>query len=117
MAANPDHIPQIQKLEELISLFPNHVLPHVYLYASAIAGQMRKSRLAMRPQRHDPAGDADFHRLGVQLVQRARAELFGHFLRRMRPGKLARVGRVAEGFNFAQLLQSLLKLIQRFKFQ
>ena len=35
----------------------------------------------------------------------------------MRPGKLVRIGRVAQGFNFAQFLPALLKLVERFKFQ
>jgi hypothetical protein len=35
----------------------------------------------------------------------------------MRPGKFARISRVAQPFNFSQIFQALLKLILRFEFQ
>jgi hypothetical protein len=71
----------------------------------------------MGTQRYNPPGDANFYGLRIQLFQRAPAKLLAHFLGGVRPGKLPGIGRMAEPFYFTQLLEALLKLIQRFKFQ
>src|SRR5580692_719446 len=78
---------------------------------------MRKRRFPMRPQRNNPSGSPYCYRFPRQLCGSAVAKLISHFLRSMRPGKSARISRVAQSFDFTQIFQALLKLILRFEFQ
>ena len=78
---------------------------------------MRKRSFTMRPQRNNPPRCPYLYSLSRQLLRGALAKLFPHLSRRMRPGKPARINRVAQPFNLSLIFQALLKLILRFEFQ
>src|ERR1700733_13498027 len=78
---------------------------------------MRKRRLTLRSQRHDPSRHAHARRFGDQFFGLAMGGLFSHLPRRVREVEPVRVGRVAQSLDFAQFLAALLILVQRFKFQ
>jgi hypothetical protein len=76
-----------------------------------------ESSLPVWPERNDAPRHADLHMLGGQLLGCSFAEFFGHLLRCVCPLELMRIGRVPKRFNLGEFFATLMKLVERLKFQ
>ena len=117
MAGNADDVAQVEKLEELESLFAHHVQLDVNLQPRALARDMRERGFSMRPKSDDASRRSHVNVLSGKLLGGLISELPGNLLGRVRPGELVRIGRVAQSLDFPQFLAALKQLVGGFKFQ
>ena len=71
----------------------------------------------MRPERDNATRHAHIHMLCGQLLGSTFAEFLGHLSGRVCPFELVRIRRVSQRLNFGQFFATLLKLVERLKFQ
>ena len=77
LAAHADEIAQVQQLEHVVDLFAERVTLEIQLHLAGPVPEMHECRLAVRANRHDPAGSTHLYLIILVAVRVHR------FLRRM----------------------------------
>ena len=96
------HVADVEQIENAVGVLSHEILLEVELHATALVGDVRERRLAMRPPRDDAPGDA--HRLA--FVVRALGMQRDGVGRGVRPIEAVRERRNAARDERVQLLAS-----------